>query len=74
MAGVAAPVVARVLPPAVLPAAPPLVNETFVAERIVFDGPLTTAEMQRIEGYLARKWGLNALLPADHPYRATETA
>jgi len=26
---------------------------------------------QKIEGYLAHKWGLAASLPADHPYKAT---
>lgn len=27
------------------------------------------ADRQRIEGYLAHKWGLAASLPADHPYK-----
>jgi len=27
------------------------------------------SERQRVEGYLAHKWGLDMLLPADHPYK-----
>lgn len=30
---------------------------------------LTTADRQRLEGYLAHKWGLVANLPSDHPYK-----
>jgi len=30
---------------------------------------LTTATRQRIEGYLAHKWGLTANLPSNHPYK-----
>lgn len=31
--------------------------------------PLTTAECQQIETYLANKWGLQSSLPANHPYK-----
>jgi hypothetical protein len=27
------------------------------------------SERQRLEGYVAHKWGLSPLLPADHPYK-----
>ena len=30
---------------------------------------LTTTTRQKIEGYLAHKWGLTSNLPADHPYK-----
>jgi hypothetical protein len=30
---------------------------------------LTTSDRQRIEGYLAHKWGLAGNLPANHPYK-----
>lgn len=30
---------------------------------------LTTTTRQKIEGYLAHKWGLTANLPTDHPYK-----
>jgi hypothetical protein len=39
-----------------------------IAEVIVYDRTLTTAERQRVEGYLAWKWGLQERLPRDHPY------
>jgi hypothetical protein len=29
----------------------------------------STLERQKLEGYLAHKWGLAGLLPADHPYK-----
>ena len=38
-----------------------------VAELIVFDSVLSTSERQKIEGYLAHKWGLSSLLPQAHP-------
>lgn len=31
---------------------------------------LTTIERQKMEGYLAHKWGLTANLPNDHPYKS----
>jgi hypothetical protein len=31
----------------------------------------STDDRQRIEGYLAHKWGLTANLPSDHPYKST---
>ncbi len=40
-----------------------------LAEVILYESALTVAERQRIEGYLAWKWGLRNLLPADHPYK-----
>lgn len=42
-----------------------------IAEIIVLQGDAntTTANRQLCEGYLAHKWGLEALLPSDHPYK-----
>jgi hypothetical protein len=40
-----------------------------IGEILVGTGALTTANRQRIEGYLAHKWGTQALLSATHPYR-----
>ena len=37
-------------------------------EVIAFSELLSTSRRQQIEGYLAWKWGLQALLPATHPY------
>jgi hypothetical protein len=30
---------------------------------------LSTLDRQKVEGYLAHKWGLTANLPGDHPYK-----
>jgi hypothetical protein len=43
---------------------------TEIAEGIAIEGSLTTADRQKLEGYLAWKWGLEANLPAGHPYKA----
>jgi hypothetical protein len=40
-----------------------------VSEVIVITGVPVQADRQRIEGYLAHKWGLTANLPSDHPYK-----
>jgi hypothetical protein len=40
----------------------------YMAEILVFSKALTVADRQRIEGYLAWKWGLQSQLPALHPY------
>jgi hypothetical protein len=37
-------------------------------ELLIYDRDLTDAEIQKIEGYLAWKWGLQAQLPSNHPY------
>ena len=39
------------------------------SEIVIVSAPVTLAVQQRIEGYLAWKWGLYARLPGDHPYR-----
>jgi antitoxin component YwqK of YwqJK toxin-antitoxin module len=41
-----------------------------IAEIVAFKGvDLTDTNRQRVEGYLAWKWGIATLLPTDHPYR-----
>ena len=37
-------------------------------EFMIFTSDITTTQRQQIEGYLASKWGLQASLPAGHPY------
>jgi hypothetical protein len=37
-------------------------------EVLVFNTNLSVPQRQKVEGYLAWKWGLQASLPADHPY------
>jgi hypothetical protein len=39
------------------------------AEILVYGSVLTSVERQRIEGYLAQKWGLQSSLPVNHPYK-----
>ena len=39
-------------------------------EFIVLSTTASTDTRQRIEGYLAHKWGLTAGLPSDHPYKS----
>jgi hypothetical protein len=40
-----------------------------VGELVIYRVVLSTQERQRVEGYLARKWGLTGSLPATHPFR-----
>jgi hypothetical protein len=41
-----------------------------LAEFIIVKAVLSDSEIQRVEGYLAWKWGLEASLPVGHPYEA----
>jgi hypothetical protein len=41
-----------------------------IAEAIAFSAVVDTSTRQKVEGYLAHKWGLAANLPADHPYKS----
>ena len=40
------------------------------AEIVLYNVVLTTTNIQKIEGYLAWKWGLQAKLPSGHPYKS----
>lgn len=40
-----------------------------ISEIVFLNSTLSTDDRQRLEGYLAWKWGLVANLPADHPYK-----
>lgn len=42
-----------------------------MAEFVFVSGTMTTEDRQRLEGYLAWKWGLETNLPVDHPYKTT---
>ena len=44
-------------------------NNSIIYEIILFSSYLTTFQRQYIEGYLAWKWGIQANLPAGHPYK-----
>jgi hypothetical protein len=43
-------------------------------EVIQYDSVLTTSQRQKVEGYLATKWGLTNSLPTIHPYKQFEPA
>ena len=40
-----------------------------IAEMVIVPGSVSTLNRQKLEGYLAHKWGLTANLPSDHPYK-----
>lgn len=42
-----------------------------IAEVVIAPSALSTDNRQKLEGYLAWKWGLQADLPAGHPYKNT---
>lgn len=41
---------------------------SYISEIAYFQSVLSTADRQKMEGYLAWKWGLNTYLPSGHPY------
>lgn len=51
------------------PAFPTLGFVGFIAEFIMLDTYLPTADKQKMEGYLAHKWGLHNKLQSSHPYK-----
>ena len=42
-----------------------------IAEAICINSALPTTDRQKLEGYLAHKWGLIANLPSGHPFKTT---
>jgi hypothetical protein len=40
-----------------------------IAEILFYNVGLSSTDREKVEGYLAHKWGLTASLPAGHPYR-----
>jgi hypothetical protein len=47
----------------------PLGSIIGVSERITVNASISLSDIQKVEGYLAHKWGLTASLPSDHPYK-----
>jgi len=39
-----------------------------IGEVLIFDGAITTAQRQQVEGYLAWKWGIQSSLPSTHAF------
>lgn len=46
-------------------------NDLLMCELICYTRVMTATEIQQVEGYLATRWGLQASLPAGHPYKST---
>jgi hypothetical protein len=50
-------------------------SETYLSvnfgEAMVIDGAMVATDRQKLEGYLAHKWGLTGNLPADHPWKSS---
>jgi hypothetical protein len=46
----------------------------YCGELIVFASPQDVVIRNKLEGYLAHKWGLTANLPSDHPYKTNAPA
>ena len=44
-----------------------------LGELIISNTALTDSEIQKVEGYLAHKWGLAGTLPASHAYKQSST-
>jgi hypothetical protein len=40
-----------------------------IAEIVIVHGDISTGTRQKLEGYLAHKWGLTGSLPGGHPYK-----
>lgn len=53
------------------PEQPQTYFDGYIYEIVVVTGTVDSDTRQKIEGYLAHKWGLEANLPADHPYKST---
>jgi hypothetical protein len=45
--------------------------EGYIGEVVWLTGSFTLDTRQRLEGYLAHKWGLTGKLPGDHPYKSS---
>ena len=45
-----------------------------IAEVVAYDRGLSDGVRQKLEGYLAHKWGLESRLPSTHSYKATKPA
>ncbi len=45
-------------------------QDTTIGELIIVNGTVSLEDRQKLEGYLAHKWGLAGSLPSEHPYKA----
>lgn len=47
----------------------PLSLRGYMGEVVIVSGSMTTPDRQKLEGYLAHKWGTTSYLPTNHPYK-----
>ena len=47
---------------------PSLNMDAYIAEIVVYNSQLNTSNQQKVEAYLAWKWGIQSSLPSTHPY------
>jgi hypothetical protein len=40
-------------------------------ELLIYNAPLSSGNREKVEGYLAHKWGLTSNLPSTHPYKSS---
>jgi len=45
--------------------------EGYMAEVVICDAVLSSTNREKLEGYLAHKWGLESNLPSTHPYKSS---
>ena len=46
-----------------------MMNGGDIGEIVIADAVLSTSDREKLEGYLAHKWGLESNLPSTHPFR-----
>jgi len=46
----------------------PSLQDMYISEILYYKSALSGYDIQKVEGYLAWKWGINSLLPIAHPY------
>jgi hypothetical protein len=46
-------------------------GDKYISEVVGCNTKLSTADRQKLEGYLAHKWGQTANLPSDHPFKVS---
>jgi prepilin-type N-terminal cleavage/methylation domain-containing protein len=46
-------------------------SDLVISEILIFDQKLSDTNRQRVEGYLAHKWGRTSVLPSVHPFKST---
>jgi hypothetical protein len=49
-------------------------SEIYISEFIIAESSISQPDREKLEGYLAHKWGLTANLPGDHPYKVIPPA